>query len=118
MEDLSRCAALGEIITEFHDAGHVVTAVCHGPAGLLPANRQDSSWLFQGRRMTAFTDEEKRLAGLAQRARGSSRIRCESGEACSALVYPGSRTSWWTATSSPARTQRPPRPPPTAPWAS
>jgi putative intracellular protease/amidase len=46
----------------------VVTAVCHGPAGLLPANRQDGSWLFQGRRMTAFTDEEERLAGLAPRA--------------------------------------------------
>ena len=50
------------------DAGRVVTAVCHGPAGLLPASRQDGSWLFQGRRMTAFTNEEERLAGLAPRA--------------------------------------------------
>lgn len=68
MEDLSQYAPLGEVITELHDAGRVVTAVCHGPAGLLPANRQDGSWLFQGRRMTAFTDEEERLVGLAQRA--------------------------------------------------
>ena len=65
MEDLSRCAPLGRIITELHDAGRVVTAVCHGLAGLLAANRQDSSWLFQGRRMTGFTNEEERLAGLA-----------------------------------------------------
>ena len=68
MEDLFRCAPLGEIITELHDAGRVVTSVCHGPAGLLPANRQDGRWLFQGRRMTAFTNEEERLAGLAPRA--------------------------------------------------
>lgn len=68
MEDLFRCAPLGEIITELHDAGRVVTAVCHGPAGLLPANRRDGRWLFQGRRMTAFTNEEERLAGLASRA--------------------------------------------------
>jgi putative intracellular protease/amidase len=68
VEDLSRCAPLGEIITALYDAGRVVTAVCHGPAGLLPANRQDRSWLFEGQRMTAFTNEEERLAGLAQRA--------------------------------------------------
>jgi putative intracellular protease/amidase len=68
MEDLSECPTLGEVVTELHDAGRVVTAVCHGPAGLLPANRRDGSWLFRGRRMTAFTDEEERLAGLAQRA--------------------------------------------------
>lgn len=68
MEDLSRCAPLGEIITELYGAGRVVTAVCHGPAGLLPASRQDGSWLFQRRRMTAFTNEEERLAGLSQRA--------------------------------------------------
>lgn len=47
MEDLSQCAPLGEIITELYDAGRVATAVCHGPAGLLPASRQDGSWLFQ-----------------------------------------------------------------------
>ena len=68
MEDLFQSAPLGEIIAELHDAGRVVTVVCHGPAGLLSANRPDSSWLFEGRRMTAFTDEEERLGGLADRA--------------------------------------------------
>ncbi len=56
VEDLSQCAPLGEVITELPDAGRVVTAACHGPAGLLPANWQDGSRLFQGRRMTAFTN--------------------------------------------------------------
>jgi putative intracellular protease/amidase len=68
MEDLVDFQPLGEILTEFVDSDRVVTAVCHGPAGLLPANRPDGSWLFEGMRMTGFTDEEERLAGLAARA--------------------------------------------------
>jgi putative intracellular protease/amidase len=36
MEDLFRCAPLGEIITELHDAGRVVTAFCHGPRWVAP----------------------------------------------------------------------------------
>jgi putative intracellular protease/amidase len=68
MEDLPGCAPLGQIITELHDTGRVVAAVCHGPAGLLSANRPGGRWLFQGRRLTAFTDEEERQAGLADRA--------------------------------------------------
>jgi putative intracellular protease/amidase len=68
MEDLPGCAPLGAIITELHDTGRVVTAVCHGPAGLLSANRKDGTWLFDGRQLTAFTNEEERQAGLADRA--------------------------------------------------
>lgn len=68
MEDLPGCAPLGQIIAELHDSSRVVTSVCHGPAGLLSANRQDGSWLFAGRRLTAFTDEEEHQVGLADRA--------------------------------------------------
>jgi putative intracellular protease/amidase len=68
MEDLPDCAPLGRIITELHDSGRIVAAVCHGPAGLLSADRADGSWLFAGRRLTAFTNEEERLAGFADRA--------------------------------------------------
>ena len=68
MEDLPECAPLGNIITHLYETGRVVTAVCHGPAGLLSANRPDGSWLFADRRLTAFTNEEERAAGLADRA--------------------------------------------------
>jgi putative intracellular protease/amidase len=68
MEDLPDCAPLGRIITELHDTGRIVAAMCHGPAGLLSANREDGTWLFAGRRLTAFTNEEERQAGLADRA--------------------------------------------------
>jgi putative intracellular protease/amidase len=68
MEDLPGCAPLGRILTETYDSGRIVTAVCHGPAGLLSANREDGSWAFAGLRQTAFTNEEERQAGLADRA--------------------------------------------------
>jgi putative intracellular protease/amidase len=68
MEDLPGCAPLGRLLTALYGGGRLVSAVCHGPAGLLSASRADGTWLFAGRRMTAFSDEEERQAGLADRA--------------------------------------------------
>lgn len=50
------------------DATKVVAGLCHGPASFLPAGHPDGSWLFQGRKLTAFSDEEERQAGLADNA--------------------------------------------------
>lgn len=54
----------------------------HGPAGLLAGRREDGSWLFAGRRLTAFTNEEERQAGLADRAKWllETRLREEGAE--------------------------------------
>jgi putative intracellular protease/amidase len=68
MEDLADDPDLGRILIELYDSRRIVAAVCHGPAGLLAAARPDGSWVFAGRRQTAFTDEEERQAGLADRA--------------------------------------------------
>ena len=68
MEDLAVSDDLGRILVTMLDAGKVVSSVCHGPAGLLPAKRADGSWLFAGRRLTAFTDAEEQQAGLADQA--------------------------------------------------
>lgn len=68
MEDLPTCRPLGRILTGIFDTGRVVAAVCHGPAGLLAGRRADGAWLFANRRLTAFTNEEERQAGLADRA--------------------------------------------------
>jgi putative intracellular protease/amidase len=68
MEDLADFRPLGELLVRFVDTERVVAAVCHGPAGLLSADRPDSSWLFDGMRLTGFTNEEERLGGLADRA--------------------------------------------------
>ncbi|NMH96964.1 type 1 glutamine amidotransferase domain-containing protein [Pseudonocardia acidicola] len=68
MEDLPTNAALGSILTDLWNSSRLIVALCHGPAGLLSANREDGSWLFAGSRLTAFTDEEERQGGLADRA--------------------------------------------------
>ncbi len=68
MEDLAVSEDLGRILVTMLDGGKVVSSVCHGPAGLLPARRDDGSWLFAGRKLTAFSDAEEEQAGLADKA--------------------------------------------------
>lgn len=68
MEDLAVFPPMGEILVAMLDDGKPVVAVCHAPAALLAARRPDGSWPFAGFRLTAFTDEEERQAGLADRA--------------------------------------------------
>ncbi len=68
MEDLAVSQDLGRILVTMLDGGKVVSSVCHGPAGLLPATREDGSWLFAERELTAFTDAEEEQAGLADKA--------------------------------------------------
>ncbi len=64
--DLADDAAVGTLVSRSHAAGGLIGAICHGPAGLLPA-RADGQWPFRGQRMTCFSPEEERLAGLADR---------------------------------------------------
>ncbi|GAA5150877.1 type 1 glutamine amidotransferase domain-containing protein [Pseudonocardia eucalypti] len=66
--DLHRDTALGRLLTEADAAGKLIGAVCHGPAGLLAAVDPAGGWVFEGRRLTAFTDEEERLFGTADGA--------------------------------------------------
>ena len=65
MTDLAFDPALGELLAEFNDSGKIVAALCHGPAGLLSAVRADGSFVFAGKEMAVFSDEEERQGGLA-----------------------------------------------------
>lgn len=68
MQDLAVNEDLGRLLeTALPDASKVVAAVCHGQAGLLSAGSAES-WLFGGRRLTAFSDEEETMTGLAANA--------------------------------------------------
>lgn len=69
MEDLARCAGFGGLIAGFTAFDKPVAAVCHGPAALLPASDADGKWLFAGRRVTGFSNEEEAQVGLADKAR-------------------------------------------------
>ena len=42
--------------------------VCHGQAALLAAKDEQGKWLFAGRKMTAFSDEEEVELGTADNA--------------------------------------------------
>ncbi|MFG3255403.1 type 1 glutamine amidotransferase domain-containing protein [Streptomyces sp. NPDC048172] len=66
--DLHQDARLGRLLTAADASGKLLGAVCHGPAALLSAVDEEGEWLFAGREMTAFTDEEERLFGTAEGA--------------------------------------------------
>lgn len=64
MADLASDPALGALLADFHDSGKLVAALCHGPAGLLSAVRADGTFVFAGKEMAVFSDEEERQGGL------------------------------------------------------
>ena len=60
MVDLADNAEVRRILQLMHDRSYIIAALGHGPAALLSASRRsDGLWLFDGYRMTAFTDEEE-----------------------------------------------------------
>ncbi len=59
MVDLADSPDIGRVLRLMHGAGKTIAALCHGPAALLSAPEIDGAWMFDGYRMTAFTDEEE-----------------------------------------------------------
>ncbi|MCU0498832.1 MAG: type 1 glutamine amidotransferase domain-containing protein [Anaerolineae bacterium] len=55
---------VGRVIGLFADAGKVIGAVCHGPAGLVGARLANGTPIVQGYRLTSFTNEEEAAAHL------------------------------------------------------
>ena len=64
MADLAFDTMLGALLADFHDNGKLVAALCHGPAGLLSAVRADGTFVFAGKEIAVFSDEEERQGGL------------------------------------------------------
>lgn len=54
------------IARHIHEAGGVVSAVCHGPAALVNVTLADGSHLVAGRRVAAFTDSEEEAVELTE----------------------------------------------------
>ena len=71
MADLADNPDVGRLLAVLQARRALIAALCHGPAMLLAApERADGMWLFDGYRMTSFTDEEESqtepgLLGLA-----------------------------------------------------
>ena len=69
MQDLAVHPSFGDFLAAMLDApDKTVAAVCHGPASFLPAHRADGTWLFKGRALTGFSNEEETQATFAGNA--------------------------------------------------
>jgi putative intracellular protease/amidase len=68
VEDLFKDPDMGRILVEAQRAQKIIAPVCHGQAALLSAKDEQGQWLFAGRKMTAFSDEEEVELGTADNA--------------------------------------------------
>ncbi|HEU4689511.1 MAG TPA: hypothetical protein VFS23_14155, partial [Vicinamibacterales bacterium] len=59
---------MGRILVEAQRAQKIIAPVCHGQAALLAAQDEQGKWLFAGRKMTAFSDEEEVELGTTDNA--------------------------------------------------
>ncbi|MET0272433.1 MAG: type 1 glutamine amidotransferase domain-containing protein [Phenylobacterium sp.] len=68
VEDLYKDPDMGRILVAADHDGTIIAPVCHGQAALLAAKDDGGGWLFAGRRMTSFSDEEEVELGTADNA--------------------------------------------------
>jgi putative intracellular protease/amidase/sugar lactone lactonase YvrE len=66
MFDLPENSDLQRLLREFHAAGKIIAAVCHGPAGLMNATLADGTPLVKGKVLTSYTYSEEVAAKLDQ----------------------------------------------------
>lgn len=60
MVDLPENPDVARLLRILQDKGALIASLCHGPAFLLAApERADGHWLFEGYRLTAYTDDEE-----------------------------------------------------------
>jgi putative intracellular protease/amidase len=64
MWDLATSASVAELVSSTYRRGAVVAAVCHGPAALVKATKEDGTPIVSGHRFAAFSNEEEEAAGL------------------------------------------------------
>lgn len=64
MWDLPKSEALARLLASAYENDRVVSAVCHGPAGLVSVRLSNGAALVQGLRVSAFTNTEEDAVGL------------------------------------------------------
>lgn len=64
MWDLAGDERLAAIATSIYEQNGVVAAVCHGPAGLVNIRLSDGSYLVNGKKINAFTNEEEAAVAM------------------------------------------------------
>jgi len=66
MWDLADNQGLQEITRKIYEQGGVVSAVCHGPAGLINVKLSNGKYLIAGKEISAFSNEEEGAAELTK----------------------------------------------------
>jgi len=66
MWDCDEDAALMEATKVLYEAGGVVSAVCHGTAGLVNVKLSNGDYLVRGRKVTCFTNAEEHAVQLME----------------------------------------------------
>lgn len=62
MFDFRQSDELESLVAKFYESGRVVSAVCHGPAGLLNARLSSGESLVKGKQVTGFSWPEEEAA--------------------------------------------------------
>lgn len=86
---------LSRVVKAIADGGAVVSAVCHGPSGLLDVELANGLRIVEGRKVAAFTDSEEKAIGKAEQmpfllsseleAQGANLVQAEDWEECVAV---------------------------------
>ncbi|MEU7071189.1 type 1 glutamine amidotransferase domain-containing protein [Streptomyces narbonensis] len=69
MEDLAVDPVSGRILVDALASGRPLAVVCHAPAAMLAATKDDGTNAFAGYKVAAFTNAEETQAGLADKAK-------------------------------------------------
>lgn len=64
MWDLADNTELASIASKIYENGGIVAGVCHGPAGLVNIRLSNGSYLVDGKKINAFTNEEEAAVQL------------------------------------------------------
>ena len=64
MWDFADNKQLASIASKIYENNGVVSAVCHGPAGLVNVRLSNGKYLIDGKRVSAFTNEEEKAVEL------------------------------------------------------
>lgn len=65
--DFPENKTLADLLTESNKHGKVISAVCHGPAGLINAKGEDNKPLVYGKEVTGFSNSEEKSVGMADK---------------------------------------------------
>lgn len=66
MWDFADNKELAEIASKIYENNGVVSAVCHGPAGIVNIKLNNGKYLVDGKKVNAFTNEEEVAVGLEE----------------------------------------------------